>query len=175
MAPELVGHGDDVDRARRRVDRANGVEDLLVGRVVEVADLQSGFADDTDRITRQQQRAEHRLLGLQVVRRDPPCRSLRTSRPLGSVDGKVCRASHGGTTLSAQRCAGEGAQPWVLSVDRLWETGGDCGRDLRRAVVDGRCRQSAATTSSRIGKLTSLCSDAVTVCWPSVLMVSTSS
>ena len=71
---QLVGDGDRVGRGARRVQRPDGVEDVAVGRLVEVGRAERHLADHADRLTRQQQGAEHRLLGLDVVRRDPPAR-----------------------------------------------------------------------------------------------------
>ena len=49
-AAQLVGDGDRVDRAAARVQRADGVEDVLVRRPVEVGRVQALLADDADRL-----------------------------------------------------------------------------------------------------------------------------
>ena len=56
VTTKFVGDRDDVDGTRRRVDRTDGVEDVLMGGAVEVPDLQPGFADQADRVARQEQR-----------------------------------------------------------------------------------------------------------------------
>ena len=72
VAAQLVGDGDRVGRRTRRVQGPHGVEDVLVRRAVEVLRAQPLLGDRADGVTRQQQRAEHGLLGLQVVRRHAP-------------------------------------------------------------------------------------------------------
>ena len=71
-ATQLVGNGDRVDGTAAGVQGADRVEDVLVGGPVEVGRAQALLADETDRLTRQQQRPEDGLLGLQVVRRNSP-------------------------------------------------------------------------------------------------------
>jgi hypothetical protein len=67
---ELLDGGDGVDRLPAGVDRAEGLEDLPVRGPVEV--LGPDQLDDIgDRFRRQHHRAEHRLLGLEVVGRHP--------------------------------------------------------------------------------------------------------
>ena len=69
-APELVGDRDRVGRFTLAVERFDRLEDVAVRGLVEVvgpARLEGG----RDRVARQQHRTEQRLLGLQVVRRDP--------------------------------------------------------------------------------------------------------
>ncbi len=95
---------------------------MLVGRAVEVPDLQPGLADDPDGVARQQQRAEHRFLGLQVVRRDPATSTGGVAGPFGAAGYEFTIDRHGEPTLSGVSCAMEGEQPWVLPVDGLWTT-----------------------------------------------------
>jgi hypothetical protein len=71
-AAQLVGDGDRVGRRARGVEGPHGIEDVLVGRAVEVLGAQPLLADRTDGVARQQQGAEDGLLGLQVVGRHPP-------------------------------------------------------------------------------------------------------
>ena len=66
---QLVGDGDRVGGCAGRVEGADGVEEVLVSRLVEVVGPQTLLADGTDRFAGEQQRAEHRLLRLEVVRR----------------------------------------------------------------------------------------------------------
>ena len=68
---QFVGDGDRVGGRACRVKGADGVEEMLVSRFVEVVGPEALLADGTDRVAREQQRAEHRFLGLQVVRRQP--------------------------------------------------------------------------------------------------------
>ena len=51
-------------------ERAHGVEDVAVGRLVEVVG-RAGLDRGRDGVARQQHGAEQRFLGLQVVRRHP--------------------------------------------------------------------------------------------------------
>ncbi len=50
-AAQLVGDGDRVDRAAARVQGADRVEDVLMGRAVEVGRIQPLLADDANRLT----------------------------------------------------------------------------------------------------------------------------
>ena len=79
VAAQLVGDGDRVGGRTRRVQGAHGVEDVLVRRPVEVLGTQALLGDGADGVTRQEQGAEHGLLGLQVVRRHAPG-ARRTAR-----------------------------------------------------------------------------------------------
>jgi hypothetical protein len=194
VTTQLVGHRHHVDRPGRRVDRPDRVEDVLMSGAVEVPDLQPGLADDPDGVTRQQQGTEDRFLGLQVVRRDPAAPTAGRGGSFGAAGYEFTIDRHGEPTLSGVSCAMEGEQPWVLSVDGVWTTVRNCGPTAVDSPVDRRGpsvttrgsrgrpagrqevrRQPAATTSMVIGNDTSLCNDAVTVCWPTVLMTSTSS
>ena len=77
---QLLGDGDRVDRTAGLRHGHGDVEDVLVGGLVEVVVAQPGLDHGAEGVARQQDGAEHRLLGLQVVRRDPPA-GRRTRRP----------------------------------------------------------------------------------------------
>ena len=122
VAAQFVGDRDHVDGSRRRVQRPDRVEDVLVRRAVEVADVQSGFADDTDRVTAEQQGAEDRFLRLEVVRRNPPAAVGRRVGPIIAVGSELLVDRHGDPTLPGSSCVVEEEQPWVFAVERLWTT-----------------------------------------------------
>ena len=69
-AAQLLGHGDRVDRLALLVQRPDRVEDVAVGRLVEVGGVDPGLDRGGDRVAREEHRAEQRLLGLEVVGRD---------------------------------------------------------------------------------------------------------
>jgi hypothetical protein len=66
----VLGDGDRVDRVAARVQLQDRVEHRPVRRAVEVLAVQQ-LEDLGDRVLGQQHRAEDRLLGLDVVGRDP--------------------------------------------------------------------------------------------------------
>ena len=66
---ELVDEGDRVDRLALLVEHEAGPEDDPVALAVEVARVED-LADRSDRARGEHHRAEHRLLGLEVLRRD---------------------------------------------------------------------------------------------------------
>jgi hypothetical protein len=70
---QLVGHGDRVDRLTAGVEGVDGVEDVGVGRLVEVVgpDHAGGVGDG---LLVEHHRPEQRLLGLEVVRGDATAR-----------------------------------------------------------------------------------------------------
>jgi hypothetical protein len=84
VAAQLVGDGDGVGGGARRVERPDGVEDVLVRRAVEVLRTEALLGHGPDRVTRQQQRPEDGLLRLQVVRRHAPC-ARGASRPVVAI------------------------------------------------------------------------------------------
>ena len=97
--PQLVGDGDGVGRLALGVERGDGVEDVAVGRLVEVVD-----GDDLDGrrdgVARQQHGPEQRLLGLEVVGRDPARgRSGRRLVVLAVGSGRGRRSSGGLTWI----------------------------------------------------------------------------
>ena len=77
--PQLVGHRDRVGRLARADERAHGVVDELVGRLVEVLGADPELGHRGDGVRRQEQRAEQRRLGLDVVRRNPAGAAPRPS------------------------------------------------------------------------------------------------
>ena len=83
-APQLLGDGDRVDRLALAVERLDGVVDVAVRGLVEVADVDARLDRGGDRVAREQHRAEQRLLGLEVVRRDP--RRAAPRRRSSSID-----------------------------------------------------------------------------------------
>jgi len=66
---ELVRDGDRVDRAPVLEEVECSAVDLRVRLAVEVASVED-LADRADRARREHHRPEHRLLGLEVLRRD---------------------------------------------------------------------------------------------------------
>jgi len=66
-AAELVGHRDRVDRLAGRVERVDGVEDVGVGRLVEVVGPQHAGGRG-DRLGLEHHGAEQRLFGVEIVR-----------------------------------------------------------------------------------------------------------
>ena len=66
---ELVDERDRVDGLALRVERERGAVDLGVALAVEVAGVED-LADRPDRAGGEHHRPEHRLLGLEVLRRD---------------------------------------------------------------------------------------------------------
>ena len=102
LALELGAEGDDVDLLAALVQREDGLVDEAVGVAVEVVGGEE-LDDDRDGVGIDQHGAEHRLLGLEVVRRQ-----VRRLLRLEALDGHV-------TLLSTTRCwdpycpAGRGA------------------------------------------------------------------
>ena len=87
--PQLVSDRDRVGRLTLGVQGGDGVEDVTVGRLVEI--LRAALLDSRgDRIPREDHRPQQRLLGLEVVRRNSPCGA--TSPPAAGV---VERLNHG--------------------------------------------------------------------------------
>ncbi len=78
-AAQLLGNRDEIGRMPVHVERGDGREDVRVGRLVEVlgADL---LDHDRDGVTRKQHGAEHRLLGIEIVRRYPRAARARNRR-----------------------------------------------------------------------------------------------
>ena len=76
-APQLVGDGHRVDRLALAVEREDGVEDVRVGRLVEGGRVEADLGGRADGVAREEHGPEERLLGLEVVRRDPSCRPPR--------------------------------------------------------------------------------------------------
>ena len=131
VATQLVGHGNHVDWTGRRIQRPNCVKNVLVRRAVKVSDVQASFADDPNRVTRQQQRAEYRLLGLQVVGRHTTRAALRTWRPaareLSTLVLAVEIIAHVVSILAEQPCGELVAEPWELPVDKSRQPVDTCG------------------------------------------------
>jgi hypothetical protein len=105
---QLVGDGDGVCRGGARVQGADRVEDVAVRRAVEVLRVEPHLADDADRLAREQHGAEHRLLGVDVVRWDPTARRAASrvaavggawSGITAGIDGEVLVTSHGVNSL----------------------------------------------------------------------------
>ena len=71
LAAQHLGDGDGVDRLAPAVEPADGVEDVAVGRLVEVVADEADLGGGGDGVLRQQHGAEQRLLGREVVGRDP--------------------------------------------------------------------------------------------------------
>ena len=118
---------------------------------------------DGDRVRRQQHRAEQRLLGLEVVRRDPAGTAPRPSfRAL----------NHAADTLADSSCGlpedGPGTFPpvlWIVARPLWMGADGQPSANGARAIrpkppLDARLsgRRQALTTSTVIGNCTSLCS-----------------
>jgi hypothetical protein len=78
-AAQVLGDGDRVDRVAARVQLQDRVEHRPVRRAVEVLAVQQ-LEDLGDRVLGQQHRAEDRLLGLDVVGRDPLVRRRLVAR-----------------------------------------------------------------------------------------------
>ena len=70
-APQLLGHRDRVDRLAARVQRERRLVDDAVRGLVEVGRLDVRLDRRGDRLAAEHHRPEQRLLGLEVVRRDP--------------------------------------------------------------------------------------------------------
>jgi hypothetical protein len=86
VAPQLVGHRDRVDWLAAGVEGVDGVEDVGVGRLVEVVGPQDAGGDG-DRLGLEHHGAEQRLFSLEVVGRD-------ASTPGGA--GRLRRGGHVG-------------------------------------------------------------------------------
>ena len=71
-AAELLGDGDRIGGLALPVEGLDRVVDVAVRRLVEVGDVDPGLDRGGDRVAGEQHRAEQRLLGLEVVRRDSP-------------------------------------------------------------------------------------------------------
>jgi len=74
---ELVRKGDRVDRLALGPEPECGAIDLRVALAVEVRGVED-LADRPDRGRRQEHRAENRLLGLEVLRRDDGAQAVRS-------------------------------------------------------------------------------------------------
>ena len=111
---QLLGDGDRVDRFAGLRHGHGDVEDVLVARLVEVVVAQPGLDDRPERVARQQNGAEHRLLGRQVVWRDPPTGGGHAG-PAAAVlqRRRSVRAIHR-PTLTARAWGSIGAQPEEL-------------------------------------------------------------
>ena len=108
-AAQLLGDGDRVGGLALPVQRLDGLVDVPVRRLVEVAGLDVRLDRGGDRVAREQHRAEQRLLGLEVVRRDPTARAsthrIRSSGPLPLPASATPGLHH------ATRPRSEGEQP----------------------------------------------------------------
>ena len=69
---QRVGDGDGVGRLTLAVEGLDRLVDVPVGRLVEVGGVDVLLDCSRDRIARKQHRSEERLLGLEVVGRNPP-------------------------------------------------------------------------------------------------------
>ena len=129
---QLVGHRDRVGRLALGVERGDGVEDVAVGRLVEVVGVELDLDRGHDGVAAEEHGAEQRLLGLEVVGWDPGARRWRASgRAAGDgVDdlghGWVHHDPDGLGTTSPQssgfpggRPAGSGRQRRRLSTGRM--------------------------------------------------------
>ena len=74
-AAQLLGDGDRVGRLALTVQRLDGLVDVAVRGLVEVAGLDVRLDRRGDRVAREEHRPEQRLLGLEVVRRDAATRA----------------------------------------------------------------------------------------------------
>ena len=111
---------------------------MLVRGAVEVTDVEARLADDTDGVTTQEQRTQHRFLGLQVVGRDATASVGRCTTSLVASGFELFVDRHGDPTLPGSSCVMEGEQPWVFAVDPVWTTNQICGRGAVDIPVDGR-------------------------------------
>ena len=123
-APQLLGDGHRVDRFAAAVQRERGLVDRAVRGLVEVARLEAGFDRGGDRLPRQHHRAEQRLLGFEVVRRDP----ARVALPPSCVSERhwldwldhsfsPCPSRERQVTVAPRACGWIEAKPCVLCVD----------------------------------------------------------
>ena len=128
VAAQLVGNRDDVDRLAGGHEPANRRVHVLVCRLVEVLHLEAELGNGADHLTRQQQRAEEALLGVQVVWRDPS--TLEASRRAGSSVSVVVALCHRVTTFVGPACG--------QLVPTTCEVPGDNRRvDGRHSPTDG--------------------------------------
>ena len=74
-APQFVCDGHRVHGGASRVQRPDGVKDVLMGRPIKVRSVEALFAHRADRVAGQQERTKYGLFGLQVVGRHPARRS----------------------------------------------------------------------------------------------------
>ena len=121
---QLLGDGDRVGRLTGRRQRGDGLEDVAVGRLVEVLGVEH-LGGDGDGVLGQQHRPEERLLGLEVVGWDPP--GPRWAGRSRVVVGEA----HGPITLACPAWGSVGEQP------RFLRAGQPCGRsvdNVRRPV-----------------------------------------
>ena len=106
---ELVGERDRVDRLALRPERERGAVDLRVALAVEVGRVED-LAHRADGDGREQHRAEHRLLGLEVLRRDDGAQALADPLELGVAHG-VRRARWLATCPRVERTPHGGVKP----------------------------------------------------------------
>ena len=110
---QLVGHRDRVGRFALAVERAHGIEDVTVRRLVEVVGT-AALHGRGDGVSREQHGPEEGLLSLQVVGRDPHLGS--TAPPTSDV---IERLDHDPLTLAG--CPvdplgdGPGDMQWISS------------------------------------------------------------
>ena len=151
---QLVGDGDRVDRAAGLRDGYGDVEDVLVAGLVEVVVAQPGFDDRAEGVTRQQDGAEHRLLGLQVVRRDPPAAGERVGPAAVPRGAGTVGAIHP-VTLSVLPCA----HPWERAGNRVGQLDQFCGPPwgfavhnidaIMRSMMAGGCQRPLVSRRTR--------------------------
>ena len=115
-APQLLGDGHRVDRFAPGVQAVRGLEDRAVRGLVEVAGLEPGLDRGGDRLPAEHHRAEERLLGLEVVRRD--ARAVRTSPRVLDRDHRRYLLPRRGRDLGTQWLWGRRGQACELRGPR---------------------------------------------------------
>ena len=117
VAAQDVGDGDGVDRVAPAVERQDGVEDVAVGRLVEVVAGDAGLGGHRDGVAGEQHGPQQRLFGIEVVRAGPgrqrpalPAEGAgHRRRRWDLVEVVVLERAHGRPTPRSIRCGAEEA------------------------------------------------------------------
>ncbi len=134
-SPQLLGDGDRVGGLAGGRQRGDGLEDVAVGRLVEVLGVED-LRGDGDGVLGEEHRPEEGLLGLEVVGRGPP----RSGRARNGT-GLVVDEAHGPPTLPRAAWGSVGEQPRFLLRTALWT---ECGQ--RAPPVERRIRAEPLCT-----------------------------
>ena len=166
-APQLLGDGDRVGRLALAVQRLDGLVDVAVRGLVEVAGLDVRLDRGGDRVAREQHRAEQRLLGLEVVRGHASARA--TTHRIDRLDhyhSPLRRPADARSASCVPVGVGRGTRLWIdvgrpASSTGLWVVSvtpdSDRGvtvtpvRPARRAAQDSASLRTTASTRISTG------------------------
>ena len=130
---ELVDERDRVDRLALRPQRERGAVHLRVALAVEVPRVED-LADRPDGDRREEHRAEHGLLGLEVLRRDDGAQALPDALEL---DVGRLGLAHGPGVKPSSRAASNrsGTHPRAGRTEHMFPVIPACGRPCRQAAA----------------------------------------